>query len=136
MWRVAALGLALSLVACGGKRDERNINTLPQNDELYSEMWTLASLTDELDRLMKQPEVDNGAAVALLEKMESNVNSLRSKKERRAHPMIDDNIETFYQEVTAARVGAQANPPNYFFAGKVSGACVYCHDPSGGIRRK
>ena len=137
MLRSALLLIALvSIASCGSNRGEGNINTLPQDDKLYSEMWSLASMTDELDALMKQPDVDQGAAVALLEKMESAVSALREKKERRKHPMLADNIDSFFKEVSAARTGAQATPPNYFSAGKVSGACVYCHDPDGGVKKK
>ncbi|MBT8492042.1 MAG: hypothetical protein KJO07_03190 [Deltaproteobacteria bacterium] len=127
-----ALTIALIAGACGSK--EGAVNTLPQNDPVYSEMWSLASMGDELDTLMKTDPVDGAAALAILEKMETITVSLRGGRTK--HPVLADSIDSFYDEVVKARKGAEAEPPNYYFAGKVSGACVYCHDPDGGVKKR
>jgi hypothetical protein len=125
--------LMLLAVGCGSSK-EGKVNTLPQNDPVYGEMWTLASMGDELDQLMKSDPVDHAAALAILRKMEKTTVSLRASKKR--HPVLAEGIDSFYDDVSKARQGAEADPPNYYFAGKVSGACVYCHDPDGGVKKR
>ncbi|MBI4818304.1 MAG: hypothetical protein HY791_18715 [Deltaproteobacteria bacterium] len=43
------------------------------------------------------------------------------------HPELDRNLPAFQEQLTAARVAAEADPPNDFLAGSVSGLCRYCH---------
>ena len=127
------LAIAFAAVGCGSPK-EGKVNTLPQNDPVYAEMWSLASMGDELDTLMKTDPVDGQAATAILERMEKTTVKLRGQKTK--HPVLADSIDSFYDEVVKARKGAEADPPNYYFAGKVSGACVYCHDPDGGVKKR
>ena len=38
-------------------------------------------------------------------------------------------LRTLADDLRAARTAAEHDPPNYFLAGSVSGACLYCHRP-------
>jgi len=131
-WALLSVFLLVLGSSCGS--DQGGVNTLPQNDPVYSEMWSLASMADELDRVMKADSVDSQAALAILQRMEKTTTGLRGSKKK--HPILANNIDTFYDEVVKARKAAEGSPPNYYFAGKVSGACVYCHDPDGGVKKR
>lgn len=43
------------------------------------------------------------------------------------HPILDANLPTFRRDLNAARSSAAKDPPNYYLAGSVAGACQYCH---------
>lgn len=43
------------------------------------------------------------------------------------HPKLDANLDRFSHLVDSAIDGAEREPPVYFFAGSISGACRYCH---------
>ncbi len=43
------------------------------------------------------------------------------------HVFLRDDMENFLLTVRTARMGAEANPPRYYQAGRVSGACLNCH---------
>ena len=49
-----AASLAFAVLACSAPQDEKRLNTLPVGDSVYSDMWTLASMTDELDTLIER----------------------------------------------------------------------------------
>lgn len=44
-----------------------------------------------------------------------------------SHLVIVNHMDQFRSYVYAAIRGARANPPNYFFAGKISSSCIACH---------
>ena len=44
-----------------------------------------------------------------------------------SHPFLQDYMRDFVSDVGKARLAASLNPPNYYFAGRVSGGCVNCH---------
>lgn len=39
---------------------------------------------------------------------------------------ISANVDLLRQDIQQARKAAERDPPNYFYAGAVSGACLYC----------
>ena len=43
------------------------------------------------------------------------------------HPMVDANRPSFLQDIRTAQDAVSRDPPNFFLAGAVSGACAYCH---------
>jgi hypothetical protein len=50
---------------------------------------------------------------------------------RSNHPMLEAHFDQFRQDIIRARDAVRADPPAYFLAGAVSGACVYCHGGGG-----
>jgi hypothetical protein len=104
---------------------------------LHSAMWQLASCVTEIDSLMRNPAaepLDHDRIVALLATMDAVAKRLSEPDLRGAHPVLSANVDTFARDVRDAWAAAQSSPPNYYLAGAVAGACVYCHDPEGGIR--
>lgn len=43
------------------------------------------------------------------------------------HPRIADNAQRFQSDVALALSAAQQDPPQYYFAGKLTGSCSICH---------
>ena len=43
------------------------------------------------------------------------------------HMKIGENITEFRNAVEQAKKMAQRNPPNYYYAGQISGRCMACH---------
>lgn len=43
------------------------------------------------------------------------------------HPFMDDYMQNLVGKIDEARTAASLAQPRYYFAGKVSGACVNCH---------
>jgi len=43
------------------------------------------------------------------------------------HLLLDENLDEFLADITRAKIQLQANPPNYFAAGRIAGSCAACH---------
>ncbi len=97
-------------------------------------MWRIQASVDKLDRLMKQPQPKKPEVVAVLAKIEIAAKQLTTTKIQSKHPLLKDNGRGFLRSASDALKGAAADPPNYYPAGKLSGACIHCHDPDGGLR--
>lgn len=100
-------------------------------EDLESAMWRLARGVNKLDGIMRTGSVSGeypqDEILALLEDMEAAAESLGPGNWPSNHPRISENVEVLRRDIYRARVGAQSRPPDYFFAGTVSGACLYCH---------
>jgi hypothetical protein len=67
--------------------------------------------------------------VELLRAMEQVARALGSDEVRSNHAKLDLGSDAFRERLAAARRAAQRDPPDYYLAGSVSGACRYCHHP-------
>lgn len=94
-------------------------------------MWELAQQTTALNELLRPEEApDEAARAEILERltaMEGIVARIDTEGQATNHPMIAGSIGALRRDVAAARRGAAAEPPDYFLAGSVAGACLYCH---------
>lgn len=43
------------------------------------------------------------------------------------HLLIDENIDDFIEQIMRARLLAEADPPNYYGIGRLTGTCNACH---------
>ena len=43
------------------------------------------------------------------------------------HPFLEDEMPRFVRDVSRARLAAMMDPPQYYLAGRVAGACTNCH---------
>ncbi len=43
------------------------------------------------------------------------------------HLLLDEHMEQFSSDVAKARLMAKTSPPNYYYAGRLSGSCSGCH---------
>jgi hypothetical protein len=101
--------------------------------QLRSAMWQLADATTALDRVMRQPGALDTARRAevrrLLAAMLVTTSTLQTQGRPTNHPLISDHLEEFERNLIQARTGVEAEPPNYYLVGTVSGACLTCHSP-------
>ena len=102
-----------------------------EHSQVESAMLKLARDVRSLDRILREPDpesTDQQTQVAkILRAMETTAAELDPGGQRSNHPLIDRNIKAFRQDIEMARRAAEHDPPNYFLAGTVSGACRSCH---------
>jgi hypothetical protein len=137
--RIAAIAALLALCACAGLAREVREYTYPQDFEylddaqIHSVMGRLAVGVRSLDALLAEgaprEEARRERVIEVLREMERASRALGSGDARSNHPRLDEGIDAFRERVAAARRGAEAQPPDYYLAGTVSGACRYCHHP-------
>jgi len=131
----AWIAASLLLGCAEGSREIRK-HTYPPSfayvpkKEVDSAMWTLAGDAIAVNDLLRQSEsIDADARSKIIEHLDRMlVASQRLDGAGRTnHPLIDANIQHFVKDIELARMQAAADPPNYFMAGSVAGACFYCH---------
>ena len=135
------LALAASLVASAcsaGALERLRGHTYPPSfryiprEELRSAMWRLADGSARLDRLMRASaggdEALQGWVIRELQGMESAAAELGPEGWPSNHPRVSRHIDRFRQDLADARHAAELDPPGYFLAGSVSGACMHCHE--------
>ncbi|HEX6174848.1 MAG TPA: hypothetical protein VF089_12595 [Candidatus Binatia bacterium] len=99
------------------------------DQQLRSTMWQLAYHSRELRVLvpMKQETVQRDQVLHHLQAMEQVMIELNRTGWPTNHPMIDANLSTFLRDIRSAGDAVSRDPPNFFLAGAISGACAYCH---------
>lgn len=131
--------VACAVVACAGDTLERvrSATYPPDFDyitkrEIYSTMGALAADVDALDQIMWQPDgpalSDQEHVVEILSRMRTLARQLKPR-EHSNHPRIDQHAPELQHDIERALAAAKLAPPNYYYAGVVSGACTYCHAP-------
>ncbi len=100
--------------------------------EIRTTMGTLAAQLDTLDRIMWQvggprPE-DRTEINEILSRMQVLATQLK-RREQSNHPRIHAHASRLQRDIERALVSMGKEPPNYYFAGVISGACSYCHAP-------
>ena len=107
-----------------------SFNYIPE-ERLRSTMWELADHVAQLDRRMREPGSggDDVKEQVLLELtgMQRAAAALGPGGWPSNHPEVSRNIDRFRQDLDAARHAAELDPPNYFLAGSIAGACTSCH---------
>jgi hypothetical protein len=136
--RRLAIASLVAFCACAEFAREVREHTYPRDFEYLSEgqihsvMGQFALHVRRLDALLAEGEergVPRDHVVELLRAMEQLAQTLGSGEVRSNHPMLDEGIDGFRGRLGAARRAAERDPPNYYLAGTVSGACGYCHHP-------
>jgi hypothetical protein len=137
--RIALLAALVTLCACAGLAREVREYTYPRDfeylgeGEIHSVMGQLAVNVRALDALLAEGAPPSGAqrerVVELLRAMEQVARALGSDEVRSNHAKLDLGSDAFRERLAAARRAAQRDPPDYYLAGSVSGACRYCHHP-------
>lgn len=134
-----AVLFAAQLAACADVPALVRRHTYPPNfkyidrAQLRSAMWQLADDVSALDRVMRQPGAIDPARRAeverLLAAMLVSSSALRTEGQATNHPLMSDHVEDFRRDLSQALAGVQAEPPNYYLVGTVSGTCLTCHSP-------
>ena len=102
--------------------------------ELRSQMHRLAFELQQLDLALVAEssggEADRGSQdviVSHLRDIERIGTDLREGDMSSIHSFLRADMDSFLSTVDRARRAAENNPPRYYMAGRVSGACVNCH---------
>jgi hypothetical protein len=102
--------------------------------ELTTTMLQLADLVSQIDRAMQGPPLDDSAAEARREQVDRLLGDMQRVTRLLGpggwpsnHPVIGPNVEKFRLDLTAARRALRFDPPSYYLAGSISGACLHCH---------
>jgi hypothetical protein len=137
---VALVSLACGFAGCSGDGGEvlrrhtypPDFNYVPA-EKLQSSMWQLAAEVRQLEQVLQVAEqgqeVPQKTVSDILERMETSAAALGPGNVPSNHPEIARNVDRLRRDIRRARRGVELLPPNYFWAGSVSGACRYCHAP-------
>lgn len=131
--RALTVAAAVLLAACGGSRS--GVNVAP---EIQPSMYRISEQMLALDRAMSiaDPAERKKSLVTSLEKLTDITRELTTPKLRKSHALMDTEIDAFLADIVKARDAAAADPPNYYWAGRLHATCVRCHDPEGGVWKK
>jgi hypothetical protein len=135
--RAAWIAGAMLLMACGGTLEATRRHTYAPDfnyitdSQLQSAMWQLAAGTSSLDELLAEgvPVTldERQQVIRILEGMEAAADSLGPEGLASNHPRISHHLGRFSELLASARRNVQIDPPSYYLAGTVSGACHACH---------
>jgi hypothetical protein len=100
-------------------------------ENLRSSMWLLGRETVELRSVLADASLSDATrrtrAELLLGGMEETIQKLGVDHAPSNHPELQEGLQALLTDVRVAREGVNHDPPNYFMAGSISGACLYCH---------
>jgi hypothetical protein len=102
-----------------------------EKQEVSSAMQKMAVSINKLDRLLlgteHQPANKQQDVLAELDVIESVTRSLGTGASRSNHPLIDQHMDRFRDQLLIAKNAAQNDPPDYYPAGRLVGQCRGCH---------
>ena len=100
-------------------------------DELRSSMKQMAYQVQLLDNALAGIDTEQFSqlqqVLSALRNIEKIGSGLQAGDAGSSHPFLQDYMRDFVIDVGKARDAASLNPPNFYFAGRVSGGCVNCH---------
>jgi hypothetical protein len=98
--------------------------------QLRSKMALFSLYMRQIDEVLLDDSITGGDQQQRIVELLNNINDLTVELGSGVttnHLVIDDHIEQFKRDVSAAIRNARADPPNYFALGRLSGSCVACH---------
>lgn len=135
--RLTTLALAyLTALLVGGCNDLRVRSYPPDlvyldDKQVESSMLSLSadiwSINDIFDNNEYISSFNRERIIALLREMEEQADTLGAGTQKTNHLLIDNYIDQFKSDVEAARLAVEAEAPNYYLAGRLSGSCLACH---------
>lgn len=106
--------------------------------KVHGAMGEIAMRVHAIETILREgpPGPESKAEVErLLEELEREASKLSAESVRGSHPALAGNLDGFLADVRMARRAVAADPPNYFLAGSISGACAACHGTVAGAVR-
>lgn len=135
--RLALLGaLLLTLTGCSDFAAAVRQVTYPPDftyvtgAEMRSRMNMLGYQLQQLDEALAVTDPaapDQQAVVDSLRQLERISSQLQAGDAGASHPFLEDDMPAFVAQVSRARMAATQDPPRYYLAGRVVGACAGCH---------
>lgn len=133
-------GLALILAACDSDNQAQTSNTPnapafgPAGSQASSSpMSQLSYQLALLDRELEEDEynmTEQSEVVTILTEMVDITSMLMAEDAGESHAFLQDDLAEFREQLGAARLAAQSDPPRYYLAGRIAGGCVNCHEVS------
>ena len=133
-WVVAA---SMLLWSCGGALDATRRHTYAPDfnyitdAQLQSAMWQLAAGTSRLDEILGTGTPvtfeQRRSVIQILQSMQSAADSLGPEGWPSNHPRITQHLPRFQEQLDRALRNVQLEPPSYYLAGTIAGACHACH---------
>lgn len=95
-------------------------------------MHQLAVSIEKLDSVLREIGNDVSASerervINQLNSMESIAYNLGAGTQITNHLLLDEHIDQFKGDVISARHSVEAEPPNFYLVGRLSGSCTGCH---------
>jgi hypothetical protein len=87
-------------------------------------VWSINDIFDSQEHIAGY---NRERIIDLLKNIEKEADELGAGARPTNHLLIDENIATFKADVVNARRAVEADPPNYYLAGRLSGSCLACH---------
>jgi hypothetical protein len=132
-----SIGMVLLVAGCAKTLEETRRHTYAPSfnyitdTELQSAMWQLAAGVASLERIIGPERVvtpeERLDVIRILERMEAATASLGPEGWPSNHPRITRHAGRFREQLEQARRAVERDPPGYYLAGTVSGACLLCH---------
>jgi len=100
--------------------------------QLEGSMHALAAHISDLDEIMWAAEPVQAEGHERILEILSGMRVEARKLDRGQptnHPRVDRYLPWLQADIDKALEGARAIPPNYYYAGAISGSCEYCHVP-------
>jgi len=102
-----------------------------EKQKLSTTMWkfaiSLATINSDLKGIEIPKDAQQAEVVKELKNLEALARTMGGGGKHSNHPMIDDHLDDFIRDIEMARMAADRNPPNYYYAGKLAGSCLHCH---------
>ena len=102
-----------------------------EKQEVSSSMQRMAISINKLDRLLSdtadQSESKQENVLSELNNIESITRSLEPGSNQSNHPLIDQHMDNFRDQLMMAKSAIGQDPPNYYPAGRLIGQCHGCH---------
>lgn len=92
--------------------------------EFSVDLWRIDDILSHSETILPYQRDE---IIALLKHIEKIANTLGAGSTQTNHLLIDQHIDQFKDSVHNARKAVEADPPNYYLAGRLSGACNGCH---------
>ncbi len=100
------------------------------DEQLRSNMDRLGNYLAQLDDALVQSETRQPIqeeVVIILTRIGQISASMQAGESGASHAFLEDEMPVFTTEISRARRAAMMDPPQYYLAGRVSGACLNCH---------
>ena len=102
-----------------------------EKKEVTSAMQKMAVSINKLHRMLSDTEYQQASkqqdVLTELDVIESVTRSLRTGGSQSNHPLIDQHMDNFRDQLLVAKNAAQRDPPDYYPAGRLVGQCQGCH---------
>lgn len=127
------LGLSSALfVACTGSAGEGSTqqSVKVKSSQITESMAEFAGLVGEINVIVGHREQSPDAAaetITRLKRLEEISENLGAGKRISNHIQLEENIHQLRSDIRTARSALEFNPPNFYWAEKVSSYCEGCH---------